>query len=286
MTELIAVLTLGGLTGLLATGLLIASRRLHVAEDPRIAQVEALLPATNCGGCGHPGCHAFATALTRGEVLPGACTVASDEQRTAIAALLGVAVGRQQRRVARLACAGGTNVARSHARYLGHRSCEAAALVAGGGKGCFWGCLGLGDCERSCDFEAIVLDAHALPVVDPARCVACGDCVDACPKELFSLQPVDQPLWVACRNEEQGEAVLDECAVGCTACGRCAVDAPTAITMRANLPVIDGAVRVGRAAIDRCPTGAIVWIERDGRILRGDAAAPVVRHGALPASPT
>ena len=45
----------------------------------------------------------------------------------------------------------------------GSQTCRAAALVAGGGKGCFWGCLGLGDCDVACDFDAIHMNAHELP---------------------------------------------------------------------------------------------------------------------------
>ena len=67
-------------------------------------------------------------------------------------------------------------------------TCAAATLVAGGGKGCFWGCLGLGDCQVACTFDAIEMNAHRLPVVDESRCTACGDCVTACPKDLFSLE--------------------------------------------------------------------------------------------------
>ena len=58
--------------------------------------------------------------------------------------------------------------ATNRARYDGLSSCRAAAQVAGGGKGCFWGCLGLADCEEACDFDAIRMDAHSLPVVDEA----------------------------------------------------------------------------------------------------------------------
>ena len=252
MIEVTAVAALGGLTLLLASGLIIANRSLYVEEDPRFDQVEDMLPHTNCGACGQPGCRAFAEALVRGEVLPGKCTVSNDEQRAAIASFLGVDVGAEERRVARLACAGGSNVARNHANYSGHRSCRAAALVAGGGKGCFWGCLGLGDCEVVCDFDAIRLDQHSLPIVDEALCTACGDCVEVCPKDLFSLEPVGHKIWVSCKNLEQGDELLEDCAVACTACGRCAMDAPAAITMQDNLPSIDYSKPVTEAAIQRC----------------------------------
>jgi RnfABCDGE-type electron transport complex B subunit len=286
MIELTAVAALGGLTFLLATGLVVANRTLYVAEDPRTDRVEEMLPHTNCGACGYPGCRAFAEALVAGDTVPGRCTVSNEAAREAIAEFLGVAVGAERRRVARLACAGGTNVARNHATYRGHQSCRSAALVAGGGKGCFWGCLGLGDCERSCDFDAIRMNANGLPVVAEDRCTACGDCVEVCPKDLFSLEPADDHLWVACRNLQQGDELLEDCAVACTACGRCAKDAPGVVTMRAHLPVIDHAAGETREAIRRCPTGAIVWIENDGTVTKGDRAAPTPRRSPLPTAPT
>jgi RnfABCDGE-type electron transport complex B subunit len=287
MLVLTAVGALGGLTLLLATGLTVANRRLFVEEDPRFDAVEEMLPSTNCGACGYPGCRAFAEALVTGEALPGKCTVSSDDGRAEIAAYLGVDVGAEERRVARLACAGGINVARNHARYVGHQSCRSAALVAGGGKGCFWGCLGLGDCERVCDFHAIVMDEYSLPVVIEDLCTACNDCVEICPKDLFSIHPASHRLWVACKNLEFGDAILDDCEVGCTACGRCAMDAPGLIEMRDNLAVVDySKAHATKVPIERCPTGAIVWIEPDGTALKGDAAKPVLRHAPRRAAPT
>ncbi len=119
MLVITAVVALGGLTLLLATGLIVANRKLHVEEDPRFDVVEDMLPSTNCGACGFPGCRPFAEALVSGEALPGKCTVSGEADRVAIAAYLGVDVGAEEKRVARLACAGGTNVARNHARYDG-----------------------------------------------------------------------------------------------------------------------------------------------------------------------
>ncbi len=284
---LTAVGALGGLALILATGLVVANRTLYVEEDPRFDAVENLLPGTNCGACGYPGCRALAEALVGGDALPGKCTVSTDDGRAAIAAYLGVDVGTEEKRVARLACAGGSNVARRHARYVGHRSCRSAALVAGGGKGCFWGCLGLGDCERVCDFDAIVMDEHELPFVIEADCTACGDCVDVCPKDLFSIHPVSHRLWVACKNLEFGDEILAECQVGCTACGRCAKDAPGVVRIDANLAVVDyRRNHDARQAIERCPTGAIVWIDEDGEHVRGDAAKPIARRSSLPVAPT
>ena len=284
---LTAVATIGGLALLLASLLAVANKKLHVQEDPRIDVVEDLLPHANCGACGFPGCRPFAEALVQGVAAPGKCTVSDDDGRASIADFLGVDVGAEEKRVARLACAGGDNVARDHARYQGLDSCAAAALVAGGGKSCFWGCIGLADCERVCDFDAITMNAQNLPVVDEDRCTACGDCVMACPKDLFSLHAESHRLWVQCRSQAEGDDVLEDCQVACTACGRCAMDAPHLITMQGNLPVIDySRNHKTKDPIQRCPTGAIVWLDAEAGPQKGPAARKIIRKGARMDAPT
>ena len=295
---LVAVATTGALTFVLASLLILANRKLHVPEDPRIDVVEDLLPAANCGACGFPGCRPFAEALVGGDATPGKCTVSPQKGRERIAAFLGVDVGAEDKRVARLACAGATNVARNRADYVGLSSCAAAAQVAGGGKGCFWGCLGLADCEVACDFDAIHMNRGGLPVVDEELCTACGDCVTACPKNLFSIQPQTHRLWVACSSLEHGDELLDDCRVACTACARCAKDAPNLVMMSGNLPMVNyprllakrddgsGDIRRQDEAIQRCPTGAIVWIERDGATTKGASAKKIIRVGERMSAPT
>jgi ferredoxin len=182
---------------------------------------------------------------------------------------------------------GGTNVARNHARYHGLSTCRAATQVAGGGKGCFWGCLGLDDCCEACDFDAIHMNEQSLPVVDEDACTACGDCVEACPKDLISLHPVSHRLWVACKSQEEGDELLEDCEVACTACGRCAIDAPGLISMENNLAVIDyEGNHDTRDPIQRCPTGAIVWIDPVAGAIKGPAAKKLVRKSALRDAPT
>jgi Na+-translocating ferredoxin:NAD+ oxidoreductase RNF subunit RnfB len=276
---------MAALGGLLALMLALANRRLFVYEDPRIDEVDALLPKSNCGACGLAGCRNFAEKAVAGEVVPARCTVSSPAQTAAIARLLGVAAGEVEKRVARLACAGGRHVAYLRARYVGLSTCRAAAVVSGGGKECGWGCLGLGDCASVCLQGAITLDMHGLPVVDQEKCTACNDCVTGCPKALFSLQSVKHHLWVACRNRAEGDLAEAACEVACTACGKCVADAaPGLLTLRDNLAEIDASLasEARREAIDRCATGAIVWYDDDGQPQRGVAARKILRQDALP----
>ncbi len=279
-----SLLFMGGLGVLLASALAVANRKLHVDEDPRIEAVEELLPQTNCGACGYPGCSAFAKGCVSGEANPVQCTVNTPEMSAYIAQMLGVELGQEIRKVARLACAGGKHVARMRALYRGVESCRAAVVTGGGGKACAWGCLGLGDCERSCDFDAIYMDSHGLPVVIEDKCVACNDCVEACPLDLFSLQPVSHRLWVACKSLAEGDDALADCEVACTGCGRCAADAPEGlIRMENNLAVVDYSKNLLATPLptQRCPTGAIVWLE-DAKALKGAAAKRIIRQEPLP----
>ena len=276
----IAILTLAALCFLFATLLVLAHRVLHVDEDPRIDAVQQMLPNTNCGACGYPGCLGLAEAIASGDDLPGKCTVMNEDEVEDVALFMGVDAGKEEKVVARLACAGGTNTARNRAEYAGIDSCRGAELVAGGGKACFWGCLGLADCEDVCDLDAIYMNEHGLPVVIDDKCTACNDCVEACPKDLFSLHPVSHRLWVACKNLEKGEKVIADCEVGCDACARCAVDAPPGVvTMVNNLPIVDYERNHNvKVAIDRCPTGAIVWFDDDKGPVTGRAAPRVTRQ--------
>ena len=265
MEEVVTAIAVMTGMGLLFAGVLaVAYRFLRVEEDPRLEVVEDLLPGNNCGACGEPGCTAFAEKLLGAELSPGKCTVADSGTLEEIASFLGVGVGAEERRIARLKCAGGLGNERSLAEYRGISSCRAAVVVDGGGHGCAWACLGLADCERVCTFDAIVMNAEALPVVEPEACTACGDCVDACPQDLFVLVPESQKLFVQCNSPLVGEEAILRCRVACDACGRCALDAPpNTVEMVGGLPIIhyDWEQQPTPNATWRCPTGAIQWLE-------------------------
>ena len=160
------------------TVLAIAQRFLKVDEDPRIEATNEMLPGTNCGACGQPGCLPFAEKLVSGDVDPGECS-------------------------------GGHLQAHQIAEYRGFEGCRAAAVVSGGGKGCAWGCLGLADCEAACTFDAIHMNANGLPQVDTQKCRACPDCVAACPRDLFELVPLNQILYVQCNIPLAGTAAVN-----------------------------------------------------------------------------
>ena len=259
-----SALILGGLGLFFGFLIAMANKKFYVWEDPRISDVEELLPNSNCGACGQPGCRAFAEGVVQGTFQPSGCTVMGEEDMADVASYLGVDAGEANKRVARLLCAGGKDEAARNSDYAGLETCKAAASVAGGGKACNWGCLGLADCEVACLLDAIYMNDDLLPVVIPELCTACNDCVVACPKDLFELMPIEQNLIVQCKNLLKGDAAEDLCSVACNTCNRCVADSePGVIEMIDNLAVINYEKNelTSPKAIERCPTGAIVWVE-------------------------
>ena len=76
---LIAVIVLGSIGLIAAIVLFVCSKKFAVFEDPRIAQVNELLPGANCGGCGFAGCRNFAEACVKAGSTDGlACPVGGD----------------------------------------------------------------------------------------------------------------------------------------------------------------------------------------------------------------
>jgi len=262
--SLTAIVFLAGLCTALAALLSVAHRKLYVWEDPRIEDVEGMLPGANCGACGLPGCHAFAENVVGGTIQPGQCPVGGPETADSIASFLGVDSGSQERLIARLLCAGGSDVAVVSGRYEGMESCRAAATIAGGPKACTYGCIGLADCQVSCTFDAIRMAPNGLPVVDFDLCTGCGDCVDACPKNLFELLPARRQLLVQCRSLLEGDEALAQCQVACTGCGICVSDAPEGLMqMELSLPVVNAQRPDLENSIPtlRCPTRAIQFVD-------------------------
>ena len=91
---LIAVISLGAIGAVGAVFLYAASKKFEVYEDPRIAQVQEVLPGANCGGCGYPGCAGFAGACVKADSLDGLlCPVGGGPVMAKVATILGKEAG-------------------------------------------------------------------------------------------------------------------------------------------------------------------------------------------------
>ncbi len=257
----VSAVSMGGIGAVLAIFLAFADKKLKVEEDPRVEALLELLPNTNCGGCGYPGCRLLAESLLKGTVSPNACVAGGRDTAIRLANILGVEVGDHTRQIAVVLCKGGSDEAPKRATYRGEMTCTAADLI-GGDKGCTYGCLGYGECVDSCKLAAMAMNDNGLPVIFHDKCVGCGACAKACPRDIIEMHPEDHKLFVYCRNKDKGAKAKKVCKVACIACTLCVKDCsvPGGIAIKDNLAIVDNEVAPQNdESIGRCPTKCIFY---------------------------
>lgn len=239
LASVISLTMVGAVFGLILS---IAKKKLHVEKDPRIEEVNDLLPGANCGACGFPGCAAYAEKIVNDNYDTNLCPVGGAETANKVADVMGKVTGNVERKIARVHCQGGTINARNKFKYEGPQTCAAAQQIDSGYRVCPYGCLGLGDCADICPFGAIHINKGGLPQIDPEKCTGCGKCEEICPRNVISLAPRDSKVYVMCRNKERGPVVKKGCAVGCIGCKLCEVKACKNVF--SDNDSIDSAIRV------------------------------------------
>ncbi len=264
LTLIYTILVLSVIGVVSAVILYLVAQKFKIVEDPRVENVEKALPGVNCGGCGFPGCHAFAEACVKAETLDGLyCSPGGNACMAEVAKILGKTVVEKDPMIAVVRCSGSFAVRPRTSVYDGAETCAIASSTYSGDTACSYGCLGLADCVRVCAFDAIHMDeATGLPVVVDEKCTACGKCVTACPKFIIELRkkgPKDRRVFVSCINKDKGAVAIKACKVACIGCGKCVKECPfDAITMENNLAYIDfNKCRLCRKCVPVCPTKAI-----------------------------
>jgi Na+-translocating ferredoxin:NAD+ oxidoreductase RNF subunit RnfB len=262
-----SVISISAIGVVAAVVLYVIAQRFKVVEDPKIDLVEEVLPAANCGGCGFAGCRNFAEALVKSanekQNIEGLnCPVGGNETMADVAKILELEVEESDPMIAVVRCNGSFANAPQKIDYDGPATCAFAHNLYAGESGCPYGCLGLGDCVKACLFDAIHINKDTgLPEVND-KCVACGACVDACPRDIIELRlkgKKDKRIYVCCINEEKGGPAKKNCSVACIGCGKCVKVCPfDAITLENNLAYIDyEKCRLCRKCVPECPTNAI-----------------------------
>lgn len=293
---LIAVISLGAIGLISAVILFVASKKFAVYEDPRIAQVAAVLPQANCGGCGYPGCAGFADACVKAGSLEGKlCPVGGQAVMAEVATILGLEAGTAEPMVAVVRCNGSCEHRPHTTKYDGAVSCMIAHATYGGETGCSFGCLGCGDCVTACQFDAIRMNPETgLPEVDDEKCTACGACSKACPRNIIEIRPKgknNRRVYVSCVNKDKGAIARKACEVACIGCGKCVKVCPfEAITLENNLAYIDPTkCKSCRKCEPECPQETIIAKNFPPRKPKAEAApnagAITKPEAAKPATP-
>ena len=256
---IIAAAVVGILGILIGIFLGIASEKFKVEVDEKEILVRNELPGNNCGGCGYAGCDALAKAIAAGQAEVGACPVGGASTAEKIGAIMGVAGGTAEKKVAFVKCKGTCDKTKVQYNYYGVDDCKKVSVVPGAGeKACTYGCMGYGSCVKACAFDAIhVVDGVA--VVDKEKCVACGKCVSSCPNHLIELVPYKAEHLVQCSSHDKGKDVKSVCESGCIGCTLCTKQCEfDAIHMENNLAVIDceKCTNCGKCA-EKCPVKVI-----------------------------
>ncbi len=192
LIAILAIATLAVLFGLL---LGYSAIRFHIDGDPIADQAEALLPQSQCGQCGYPGCRPYAEAVAKGEADINLCTPGGQATMLELADLLG-------REPAEM----GEVVDKPKAKA---RIDEKL-------------CIGCTKCLQSCPVDAIVGAAKQLHAIIGSECTGCELCVPSCPVDCIGMIPIPETLatwkWpypaVAAADEALGQPVLALTAVG------------------------------------------------------------------------
>ncbi len=259
---ILATVIVGALGLIFGIILSVCSIIMHVDTDETVEKLRAEMPGANCGACGYSGCDGYAEALFKGEAKPGLCAPGGQEVNDRLGEILGVKVEMADPKCAVVLCNGSCDHVTNKMHYVGVETCKAANTLYAGTLECNYGCIGLGDCFKVCQYGAIsIVDGKA--VVDRSKCTACSACVNTCPKGIIELLPKDIREVVSCSNKDKGAVARKVCEVACIACGKCVrtcqYDAIEVIDNVARINY-DKCVRCGEC-VKACPTKCITLVD-------------------------
>lgn len=164
-----ALVALGGLALLFGAVLGYAAVKFKVEGDPLVEQIDALLPQTQCGQCGYPGCRPYAQAIAKGDVI-NKCPPGGQTTINALADLLDVPAPSLD------------------AEHGEHLDVKRVAFIREDE------CIGCTKCIQACPMDAILGAAKQMHTVIADECTGCDLCVEPCPVDCIDMIPIEASL--------------------------------------------------------------------------------------------
>jgi electron transport complex protein RnfB len=166
MIAAILVMALGAV--ILGAALGYASIKFKVEGDPLVEKIDAILPQTQCGQCGFPGCKPYAEAIAKGEADINKCPPGGEEGIHKLADLL----GKEFIPFGEGAAPKGKAVA-----FIDENTCIGCTL-----------------CIQACPVDAIAGAAKQMHTIIAQECTGCELCLPPCPVDCIIMQPVEEDI--------------------------------------------------------------------------------------------
>lgn len=162
---LIAVIAVAILAAIFGIILGFASVKFKVEADPIVEQIDAILPQTQCGQCGYPGCRPYAEAIANGDMI-NKCPPGGQVTIEKLADLMGVDV--------------------PDSAPDAEKSVKKVAFIHEDM------CIGCTKCIQACPVDAIVGGTKSMHTVIKDECTGCDLCVSPCPTDCIEMIPVEE----------------------------------------------------------------------------------------------
>ena len=146
--------------------LALASRYFHVDGDPLADNIDALLPQTQCGQCGFPGCRPYANAVASEEAEVNQCVPGGERTMQEIADIMGVEPKEIEKE-------------------------ETAPMVAYIRED---ECIGCTLCIKACPVDCIIGAPKQYHTIIADQCTGCALCLEPCPVDCIDMVEVPEPL--------------------------------------------------------------------------------------------
>lgn len=166
MTILFGILVIAGMALLFGALLGYAAVKFKVEGDPLAEQLDELLPQTQCGQCGYPGCKPYAEAVANGEAI-NKCAPGGEDTIKKIAELMGVEVQPLDE------------------NHEAEATVKVAFIIEED-------CIGCTKCIQACPVDAIIGTTKQMHTVIIDECTGCDLCVAPCPVDCIEMRPISQ----------------------------------------------------------------------------------------------